>query len=482
MHLLENIEQVQSFFASLEGSFVGVGMSAYPRITPALVLDGYTIMTLRKTQDLPLLRNIADIFCLEEAMEETTGSFNSARLLGHGQANAFLKGLADPVRLMVYQNYPELETLTGLEGWRLLANPFFLRLKISQRSYFKKILLKLQIQDVPGGLFPLEFFLSRGYSFWEKAMGSSFVVQLHEVGQGGGKGTFFVKGPVHYEQLRERLGNGVWRGENIRWVFLRKYIEGCAASMALCLTRHGILRSSLQRQMIDLPYCRSFEENGVFCGHSWGESTWPGTIKAQAFDYAGRIGALLNDLGYKGICGIDFIIEDETDRVYPQEINPRLTAAFPVLSQLHLSKGIIPLEMFHILEFLDIPYEINVEALNARYEEPLRGGHLFLFHGGGGKRIDHEGLVPGLYEEHRASGEIRFVGEAFHMGQIEHGKQFILTEGPPDPRTLSGQTDPLGRNGRLLFPSPLVDHDGHISQETQRIIDWVYERLPGEPA
>jgi hypothetical protein len=187
-------------------------------------------------------------------------------------------------------------------------------------------------------------------------------------------------------------------------------------------------------------------------------------------------------MGYKGILGIDFIIEDGTGRVYPQEINPRLTAAFPVLSQLHLSKGIIPLEIFHILEFLDIPYEINVEALNERYGETFKGGHLFLFHGGGGERIGHDGLRPGLYEEDQPSGSIKYVRDAFHLGQIEHERQFILTEGPPDPKTPSAEMDPLSRICRLLFPSPLVEGDGRFLPATQRAVDWVYQRLPGESA
>jgi hypothetical protein len=480
MHL-EEIEQIRSFFPSLDGSLVGVGMSAYPRITPALVFDRYTILTLRKTQDLAILRRKADIFCLEETMEGTRGPYNSTRLLEQSGVKRFINGLADPVKLIVYQSYPELETLASLEGWRLLANPFTLRTKLSDRSFFKEALHKLQIPNVPGGLFFLEDFLSQGYSYWEKTVGSCFVVQLNEIRQGGGRGTFFVKGPAHYEQLRSRLEKGVWRGEKVHRLSLRKFIEGHAVSVALCLTRHGILMSSLQRQMIDLPYCQSFEEKGVFCGHSWGGETWSGSIKAQAFEYARRIGGVLNDLGYKGILGIDFIIEDGTDRIYPQEINPRLTAAFPILSQLHLSKGIIPMEVFHFLEFLDIPYEINVEALNERSGQPLDGGHLFLLHGGGGKRIADERLRPGLYEEDQPSGLIRFVRDAFHLGQIEHELQFILTEGPPDPEMRIGEMDPLSRICRLLFSSSLVDRDGHFSSETQRIVDWIYARLPVGP-
>ena len=169
MHL-EEIEQIQSFFPALNGSIVGVGMSAYPRITPALLFDRYTILTLRKTQDIPILRKKVNIFCLEEAVEGATSPYNSTRLLEQKEVKRFLKGLADPIRLIVYQSYAELEALAALEGWHLLANPFALRTKLSDRSFFKKALHRLQIPDVPGGLFLLEDWRKVGVSRLPKSI------------------------------------------------------------------------------------------------------------------------------------------------------------------------------------------------------------------------------------------------------------------------------------------------------------------------
>ncbi len=68
---LRELDHVRDLFESVNGTIVGVGMTAFPRIIPAYFLDSYCIITLRKTGDLRLLRKKTEIFCLEEE----TGGF-----------------------------------------------------------------------------------------------------------------------------------------------------------------------------------------------------------------------------------------------------------------------------------------------------------------------------------------------------------------------------------------------------------------------
>ena len=98
--------------------------------------------------------------------------------------------------------------------------------------------------------------------------------------------------------------------------------------------------SGLQRQLIDLPYCSGLEEDGVFCGHTWGECEWSESVREEAVQQGRLVGEYLAGLGYKGILGIDFVVDSDDHKVYPLEINPRLTGAFPVLSQIHLKNGL----------------------------------------------------------------------------------------------------------------------------------------------
>ena len=172
-------------------------------------------------------------------------------------------------------------------------------------------------------------------------------------------------------------------------------------------------------------------ESGIFCGHSWGEVPWSNEIQEEAIRQAHLIGDYLVGLGYKGILGIDFLISQDKRRIYPLECNPRFTGAFPMLSQLHLSQDIIPMDVFHMLEFLDWPYQIDCTTLNARYAEAVRGSHIIVFALQDAILRGRRQPEAGLYELDPERGEIRFVGGATDYREFRNDRQFVLTDGPP---------------------------------------------------
>ncbi len=481
-------------------------MTAYSRISPACFLGApYHIVSLRKTLDLPLLRAKAEIFCLEEEIGKPVQGrgLNSELLLRHSPVQRFLRKLPMPRSLLLYQNYPGLVDLAKREGWRLLANPADLRIQVGGRAFFEKLVAELGLPKVPGTIYPLQVFRGLGYDHWAKRLGPEFVVQLPDISQGGGRGTFFVRSPEGYEQLKERLKEEIWRGVKIASVSIHRYVQGIPASVAVCLTRNGVLTSRLQRQLIDLSYCRTFPEDGIFCGHVWDEGRWPSGIVRAARDQVERIGRYLWDRGYKGILGIDFIIDEGNEEVYPLEINPRFTGAFPMLSLLYLKAGKIPLEVFHILEFLDVKYEIDVEALNEDYSTPIRGSHLLLFLRGEIEGASVRDLRPGLYEHNEKEKRISFVSPAYDYQDIRNDTQFVVIDGPlsstgplpfrkssdetgrESPRSgigygasgeVFGSTDPPYRLCRILFSYPIADMKGVVSPHALGVIDWVYDR------
>ena len=480
---LQDLDDVKDFFASLNGSLVGVGMTAYSRIIPAYLLHPYYILTLRKTFDVPILRKTAEIFCLEEELGEPLGKngFNSADLLAHPSASRFLKNLHDPKYLLLYQSYPELETMAQDGRWLRLANPAAMRSRVNERSFFLGMGNKLRINQIPYNISPINSLYTRDYDHWAKKIGPKFVIQLPEIRQGGGRGTFFIKNKIDYQNLQHRLSGGTWRGIRLSSITLRKYLEGTAASLTLCLTRHGILYSELQRQLIDLPYCDDIPENGIFCGHSWGETSWSSHVKHEAKRQACLIGEYLFGLGYKGILGIDILIDEENNHVYPLECNPRLTGAFPMLSQLHLKNHIIPMEIFHILEFLNLPYHINVDEINARFHEPVKGSHVVLFALSGGRSYTNQDTKAGLYEYETDSKKISYIKEAMDYVEITNTRQFIIVDGPPDTSGKDfGSQDPLYRLCRILFPYPVVDDTGIFSRHATQVIERIYEKIMGD--
>ena len=479
---LRHLDDVRGLFTGLKGSFSGVGITAYSRIVPSYLIQPYYIVALRQTGDLAGLGRKADIFCLEEAIRARVKEpgFNSSSLLSAPQTRAHLKTLPDPKTMILYQNYPELEATAKIEGWRLLANPSLLRMKVVDRSFFYQMAKEIGLNRIPGDIFPLKALYRNDYTFWAGKFASRFVLQLPEIKQGGGRGTFFIQSPVDYQGLLEKFKEGKWRGKSLNQVAIHKFIEGTPISMTLCLTRHGILYSDLQRQIIDLPYCRHIPEDGVFCGHSWGESPWPDHIREEAKGQARLIGNYLAAMGYKGILGVDFIMEKDEGGVYPLEINPRYTGAFPMLSQFHIQNQRIPMDAFHILEFLDIPYRIDVEGLNEQYAEPFKGGHLLLFERPG-KSLTAGHIKAGVYTDDPDRGEISFAEETMDFMKMKSDKAFMLLEGPSDEtENPPGSDDPFKRLCRLVFPRPIVDDRGRLRDEVLHEVKWVYDRIYGK--
>ena len=487
-----DLADVRNLFDSVRGTISGVGITAYSRLIPAYFCQPYYIIALRKTLDLPLLRKRVEIFCLEEEMGHSVEAegFNSARLLSHPAAREFLKKMTGPRYLLLYQSYPDLEDLAEREGWTLLANTSSLRMRVADRAFFRRMADHLKLNRVSGDIYPISDFFAFNYEYWAREIDPQLVIQFPEIRQGGGRGTFFAKSDSDYQRIQKTLRRGTWRGIELETVAIHRFMDGIPASLALCLTRHGTLYSGLQRQLIDLPYCKDIPESGIFCGHSWGEPDWPSHVKAEALRQARLIGEYLAGMGYKGILGIDFLISRDQKRVYPLECNPRFTGAFPMLSQLQLWHNIIPMDVFHMLEFLDLPYEVDTASLNARYEEPIRGSHIILFRGPNAI-FKGEGLPDaGLYERDPDSGRISFVGGASDYREIRGEPQFIIIDGPPAlPESCKAESDtgenglplpdPLQRICRILFPVPIVNERETLSPGVLSVVDWVYNEMFG---
>lgn len=456
-------------------------MTAFSRISPIHFTASYQLVALRRTRDLPLLRKRTRVFCLEEATGRhlREKGVDSAALLAHPLVKDYIRGFPEPRHLYIYQNYPELASLASEEGWRLLANPPTCRIEMARRSFFEAMVERLGLPQIPGGIHPLNALLERDYGSWSRDLGEGFVVQLPEILQGGGRGTFFIQTPSRYRWLLQTLKGGVWRGVPLKNVFIRRFIRGVPASVAVCVTRQGTLVSGPQVQLIDPPYCEKIVENGVFYGHVWHPSpSWPPSAGQEAKCQAARIGDDAARLGYRGLLGVDFVLDEGGQRVYPVEINPRFTGVFPMLSLLHMRSGLIPLEAFHILEFMGVPYRIDREEINRGFTRALQGGHVILFSCRGKKRRTKAFLDAGLYRWEADQGQGVRIGDGIDYADMGDEDQFVVIDGPPHPgESGEPESDTLERHCRILFQIPPASSRGLLTEQAARIVEWVYGRL-----
>jgi hypothetical protein len=480
--LLRDLNDVRHLLAQAEGTFFGIGVTAFARIAPLYFLKPYPLVALRRTRDLPLLRKKTPVFCLEEATGRRRGEngVDSAALLAHPKVKAYLRSFRGPRHLYVYQNYAGLAARASAEGWRILANPPELRLEMGRRRFFEEMIQSLGLPRIPGEICPIAAIQDRDYRSWARELGESFVVQLPEILQGGGRGTFFVHCESRYRWVCQRLRQGIWRGVPLRTLSVRRFIQGVPASVATCVTRYGTLVSGPQVQLIHPPYCRDLLEDGVFYGHAWHLShAWTPAAAAEARRQAAAIGDYAARLGYRGLLGIDLVMERDGGRVYPIEINPRFTGVFPMLSLLQIQGRLIPLEALHLIEFLGLPYQIDLEQMNRDYaSSPLEGGHVILFSCRGTHARVKAALDAGIYLWQEDRGQGIHVGDGMDYGALEDDAHFAIVDGPPDPEEAQETpSDSLARYCRILFRSAPATPTGGLSEQALRVVEWVYARL-----
>jgi biotin carboxylase len=81
------------------------------------------------------------------------------------------------------------------------------------------------------------------------------------------------------------------------------------------------------------------------------------------------LGDRLAGEGYRGFLEIDYLADVDTGELYLGEINPRISG---VTSMTNVTAGAyadMPLFLFHLLEFMDVDYEIDVADINRRWAE-----------------------------------------------------------------------------------------------------------------
>lgn len=81
-----------------------------------------------------------------------------------------------------------------------------------------------------------------------------------------------------------------------------------------------------------------------------------------------KLGDVLSREGYRGYFEVDLLHDLDADELYLGEVNPRLSGASPMTNLTTEAYADMPLFLFHLLEYMDVDYELDIEAINSRWE------------------------------------------------------------------------------------------------------------------
>lgn len=188
-------------------------------------------------------------------------------------------------------------------------------------------------------------------------LGSDLVVQT-PYGDSG-RTTFFIKSEDDWNRHQAKIVDQQLKVMK-RLNHLPGTIEGCA-------TRHGTLVGPV---MTDIT---GFEEitpyKGGWCGNDMAPDILPDGVPEKVREMTRHFGDRLYKEGYKGVFCLDFLLDTDTNEVYLGEVNPRVSGATPPTHLITSTYGGCPLFLFHLLEFLDVDYEIDLAAVQARWTD-----------------------------------------------------------------------------------------------------------------
>ena len=203
-------------------------------------------------------------------------------------------------------------------------------------------------------------------------LGNDWVIQT-PFGDSGHT-TFFISSEEDWDRHSAEIAGG---GE----VKIMKRIRCRGSALEACVTRHGTIVGPLMTELVGFRELTPYR--GGWCGNEVFPESFPREVRERARELTVAFGEELQRMGYRGYFELDFLTDLDNGDVYLGEVNPRITGASAMTNLAAFAHADAPLFLFHLLEWSDVDFELDVPAINARWAEPEnidRWGQLVMKH------------------------------------------------------------------------------------------------------
>jgi hypothetical protein len=281
----------------------------------------------------------------------------------------------------------------------------------------------------------------------------------------GGKGTFIV---TNYKEYLSALKSLAKLSQHKKVVVSDTIPDAKELSIQCCVTKEGVFIGPLQHQIVRHPLLvnPAIAEGDKFCGVQI-IATDQQTPQHQAIITAAQhIGEVLRQEGYRGIFGVDFLL-DRAGQLFVLEVNPRITGATPLLSALYRGQEGVPFYLLHLLELGSYEYAITDKSADFQ-----KTGSLLLLHSLSTDNIIIERMPSsGTYKIEQ--GLLVLISQNVQLQKINK-EEFVLQEYMPPAMHIK----PGGRLVTLLFKRPVIDTDTNkLYNDVSEIVKIVRQNI-----
>lgn len=372
-------------------------------------------------------------------------------LLANREVQEFMRSKGGG-KLLLWLFDDETERLAREIGVEICFPPAALRKHWDNKANTNRLAAMAGVPCVPYVLSPVQ-----DYAHLRRLaahLGEQLVVQLPH-GMSGAT-TFFVSDEKDFDRHRTDITSG----EEMK---IMRRINCRSLGLDACVTRHGVVTSPLLIDLVGIPELTLYA--GGWCGNEMFPNAFPDYVHQQARLYAEKMGEQLRLVGYNGYFEPDFLFDLDDGTLYLGEINMRFSGFTPVVNNIELARNDVPLMLLHLAEWMDMPYQLDVKALNDRWSDPANTACLSFLHF---KNVTEELAQPkrsGIYRM-TAEGSIVYDRPATNLSTLQGPEEiFWLSTAGKQSRIEKG--DEIGG----MFIRERVTTDGKKLTEKARA--WV---------
>jgi hypothetical protein len=242
-------------------------------------------------------------------------------------------------------------------------------------------------------------------------LGVPFVLQRAR-GQSG-SGTFMVGTASELAAVQRKLaGEDVWAAPFAGDLSLN--VNAMAMESAV-----GVAFPSVQLVGLEMLGVRPC----AYCGNDFSSATrLPAELLAQVQEQTERVGGWLSGLGFRGLFGLDFVVDETSGRPIAVDLNPRWQGSTVLEAQGMLRAGRFPLAAAELAYVCGAAGESELIPLLGGWREPIEGAQLHLhFTGKSEMAVDRE-VRPGIYA---SCDDLAYLRPGLELDDL-HGDEVLL--------------------------------------------------------
>jgi biotin carboxylase len=394
-------------------------------------------------------------------------------LLTNAEVRAFIsaetpRGVRPKVAMVFFDD--ESEAICRELGYDLILPQARLRHHLDSKIVTTRLGNAAGAPSVPNALTNVEDWAGLRAVAQEAGLGEELVVQT-PFGDSG-KTTFFISSEADWRKHGADIA-----GEEIK---VMRRINNRPVAVEAVLTRCGTVVGPFMSELIGYP---SLTPNrGGWCGNEMYPAVLDNESRHTATQLVRRLGDRLAGEGYRGFFEVDILVDTDDGEIYLGELNPRISGASSITNVTAGAYADVPLFLFHILEYMDVEFDLDVDEINARWEDLASEdvwSQMIL------KETDDivqrlTATPPTGRYSLDSSGRLVFRQAAWDWHQLQNESEafFLRIYGPGDYRWKGADLGVIVTKGRLQVDSG----DGQsLAIRAQHLIDSIRAEYAGVP-